>query len=50
VLASAVAFILNSRLHATGGRNARDLKWLAGLSLCLWISAIVAGRLIAYIF
>jgi len=50
VLASAVAFILNSRLHATGGRNARGLKWLAGLSLCLWISAIVAGRLIAYIF
>jgi len=50
VLASAVAFILNSRLHATGGRNARGLKWLAGFSLCLWISAIVAGRLIAYIF
>lgn len=49
-LASAVAFVLNSRLNAAGGQHARGLKWLAGLSLCLWISAIVAGRLIAYIF
>ena len=49
-IASAVAFILNARLNAAGGNEARGLKWLAGLSLCLWMSAIVAGRLIAYIF
>ena len=49
-MASAVAFILDSRLNAAGGYEVRGLKWLAGLSLCLWMSAIVAGRLIAYIF
>ena len=60
-LASAIALVIHSHLKASIEKQAQvsesetmllgaKIKGLAMLSLVLWLSAIVAGRLIAYIF
>jgi|TARA_Y100000385_G_scaffold234030_1_gene247110 hypothetical protein len=60
-LASAIALIIHARFSAAIAEKAhviesnvllesRTMQRLSALSLALWLSAIVAGRLIAYIF